>query len=506
MGPGATPSDGGIVDDRHDVRDLSRGAHVGVAGSLFGRGLSFLTQVLVARGLGPAAFGAFGLGWTLFRLGALVAPLGLHLGVLRFGSASPGEGGEAPRGLLRRAVGLALAGGLVSGGLLAALAPWLEERLFRIEGLAGVLFAFAAALPLVAVLTVVAAGARAVRRIALAVGVEQVLQPLAFLALGLAALAVWRTAAGAAWGHFASWALAAAVGLPATRALLAAGEAGPPARALVAYSWPTALAGVLTLGVTWTDRLFVAYLMADESVGIYHAASQVPMALATVLGGFNAIFGPMAADLHLRRERERLHALYRTATRWGVLAALPVLALVLAAPRELLGAVFGRPYQEGAAALFWLGVGQAVNVATGGVGFLLMMTGREHVWLRWTAVGLLLNVPLNLVLIPRWGVAGAAMATALSIAVLYGGAVLSARRLVGTWPWGREYGPIALCCLAVPGFLWLAGRLELEGVPRLLGVLAAGSIAALAALRWTGGREREAALRRDLQRRAGGRS
>lgn len=503
MEPGATP-DAGTVDDRHDTRDLSRGAGFGVAGSLLGRGLSFLTQVLVGRGLGPAAFGAFGLGWTLFRLGALVAPLGLHLGVLRFGSASPGEGGEAPRGLLRRAAGLALLGGLASSGLLVALAPWLEARVFGIEGLAGVLVAFAAALPLVALLTVLAAGARAVRRIALAVSVEQVLQPLAFLALGAAALAAWRSPAAVAWGHFGSYALAAVAALVATRALLGTGVGGPLSRALVAYSLPTALAGVLTLAVTWTDRLFVGYLMPGEAVGVYHAASQVPMALATVLGGFNAIFGPMAADLHLRREDLRLRSLYRTATRWGVLAALPVLAVVLAVPRELLGAVFGTPYEGGAGALFWLGVGQAVNVGTGGVGFLLMMTGRERVWLRWTAMAVFLNVPLNLVLIPRWGVAGAAVATALSISLLYAGAVWSVRRLLGVWPWGREFRSIALCSLLVPGALWAAGRLGVGGTGRLLGVFAAGSIAAFVAWRWGRAREREEAFRRELRPRVGG--
>lgn len=483
MGPGA-PSDAGSVDDPHDHRDLSRGAGLGVAGSVLGRGLSFLTQVVAGRGLGPAAFGAFGLGWTLFRLGALVAPLGLHLGVLRFGSASPGEGGATPRGLLRRALGLALLGGLASAALLAGAAYRLEVSVFRIEGLGGVLLAFAAALPLVALLTVLAAGARAVRRIGLAVALEQILQPAGFLVLGVVALALGRSAAGVAWAHSASYAVATLAALLALRGLLGPGVEGPSRSALVGYSWPTALAGLMTLAVTWTDRLFVGYLMPGEAVGIYHAASQLPMALATVLGGFNAIFGPMAADLHVRGERERLRALYRTATRWGIVAVLPVLAIVLATPRELLEAVFGRAYAGGSGALFWLGLGQAVNVCTGGVGFLLMMTGRERVWLRWTAVGLVLNVPLNLLLIPRWGVTGAAIATALSISVLYGGAVAAVRRALGVWPWGRELGRLALLALLVPAFILVADRLHVEGGRLLVGVFASGAVAALAAWRW----------------------
>lgn len=503
MGPGA-PSDAATVDDRHDFRDLSRGAGLGVAGSVAGRGLSFLTQVLVGRGLGPAAYGAFGLGWTLFRLGALVAPLGLHLGVLRFGSASPGEGGRAPRGLLRRASGLALLGGLASAVLLAVSARTLERAVFRIDGLGAVLIAFAAALPLVSLLTVLAAGARAVRRLGLAVATEQLLQPFGFLALGGLALVVWRSAAGVAWGHFVSYGLAVIVSLVAMRRLLPTGREGPGARALVGYSWPTALAGLLTLSVTWTDRLFVGYLMAGEAVGIYHAASQLPMALATVLGGFNAIFGPMAADLHLRRQEERLRALYRTATRWGVLVALPVLAIVIATPRELLQAVFGPAYAQGAKVLLWLGLGQAVNVATGGVGFLLMMTGRERLWLRWTAVGLALNVPLNLLLIPRWGVAGAAVATAIAVSTLYGGAVWTVRRSSGVWPWGGEYGSVLAWSLLVPAFVVLARWVHVEGTARLLGVFAAGCAAALGAWRWGAGRERAIALWRELLRRREG--
>jgi O-antigen/teichoic acid export membrane protein len=216
------------------------------------------------------------------------------------------------------------------------------------------------------------------------------------------------------------------------------------------------------------------------------------MALATVLGGFNAIFGPMAADLHARGETERLRALYRRATRWGLLAVLPVLVPVLAAPRELLTLVFTSAYADGAPGLFWLGVGQAVNVATGGVGFLLMMTGRERVWLGWTATALALNVPLNLWLIPRWGIAGAAIATTLSIAVLYSGAVLSMRRLLRVWPWGPEYRRLGVCGLLVPACLWAARALDLRGTWWLAAAVLAGLAPVLAALAWAGWRERRA--------------
>jgi O-antigen/teichoic acid export membrane protein len=84
--------------------------------------------------------------------------------------------------------------------------------------------------------------------------------------------------------------------------------------------------------------------------------------------------------------------------------------------RWLLTTVFGAAFSSGTTSLAILAAGQLINAATGPVGVLLNMTGRERKTARGHAVALGVQLVSGVVLIPRWGVEGAAAATALSVA------------------------------------------------------------------------------------------
>jgi O-antigen/teichoic acid export membrane protein len=87
------------------------------------------------------------------------------------------------------------------------------------------------------------------------------------------------------------------------------------------------------------------------------------------------------------------------------------------APRWIL-ALFGSGFTSGSTSLAILAGGQFVNVVTGSVGFILMMCGYEKL-MRNTILGIaLLNMLLNFLLIPWFGVNGAAIATAVSLALM----------------------------------------------------------------------------------------
>jgi O-antigen/teichoic acid export membrane protein len=83
--------------------------------------------------------------------------------------------------------------------------------------------------------------------------------------------------------------------------------------------------------------------------------------------------------------------------------------------RWILAAVFGDEYAVGATALAILAAAQLANAAAGSVGQLLSMTGHERDAARGVALSALVNVALNALLIPRWGMNGAAAASAASL-------------------------------------------------------------------------------------------
>lgn len=177
------------------------------------------------------------------------------------------------------------------------------------------------------------------------------------------------------------------------------------------------IAVVLLSIVHWTDILMVGYFLPAEEVGIYRVTVQVAMLVAVFFVAFNSIFSPIISNLYYRKKKENLQSVFKTVTRWGFYLGFLVFLIIIVSPNEILK-IFGTDFLSGRNSLMVLSVGQLVNVGVGGVGFMLMMTGREKLESLNTLGVLILNIILNLLLIPRLGILGAAIATTASISTI----------------------------------------------------------------------------------------
>ena len=107
--------------------------------------------------------------------------------------------------------------------------------------------------------------------------------------------------------------------------------------------------------------------------------------------------------------------------------ALPFLILAWIFPERIM-ALFGPGFASGGRALAILATGQFVNVLTGSVGELLLMSGHEKSLRRCLIAATGISVALHTALVPRFGVEGAAAANALTLAALNLGALGCVRR------------------------------------------------------------------------------
>jgi O-antigen/teichoic acid export membrane protein len=119
-----------------------------------------------------------------------------------------------------------------------------------------------------------------------------------------------------------------------------------------------------------------------------------------------------------------------------MLMSLPVVGLLMAFPGQTLG-VFGAEFRVADNALRILLLGQLFNIVTGPIGSILIMTGRERWSLAYSLVATALAAVLSLVLIPRFGIIGAAWTSAITICFRNVCAFLIATRTIGLQPWGR---------------------------------------------------------------------
>lgn len=439
-----------------DVKILASGARVALSGKIGGRGVHVIGQIVAARILGAEVFGLYALGWTVLRIATKLGPLGLDQAAVRFGAGYWQEHKAALGSLLRRCMGLALLSGVLLGGGLFFGAPILATRLFEKPDLVAVFRAFGITLPLAILLRVTASATRASQLVRSAVLSEDIGQPAAFLMIAAPWLLLGGGLHGALWSTTLSFALALGLAIVFLKLLLSPLQTNRPApklplRELLAFSLPASLSGTFVMLLVWADRLMIGLLRPAADVGVYQAASQSAIVFAVILGAFASIFPPQIARLFHAGETERVEQLYRVSTKWGLYLSAPIFLLIFFESRNLLALVFGPDFIRGWAALLILTVGQLGNVATGGASQLLTMTGHQTSWLILSGAALTANLALNLLLIPQFGIEGAAAASAVSVAGLFLAAIVRARRVLGMWPYDARYlkGLLAITCATV---------------------------------------------------------
>jgi len=171
-----------------------------------------------------------------------------------------------------------------------------------------------------------------------------------------------------------------------------------------------------TLGVvnTWTDTLMLGAIKGAEAVGIYAVANRGSGLITFFLTAANMALAPTIANLHARRNLVQLQLLVTKSARVTLFFSFPLaLSLIVFGNWFLL--LVGPDFTRGQLALAILSVGQVINVGMGSVAMLLVMTGHERDAARGIGISAMLNVVLNALLIPTWGIEGAALATASSM-------------------------------------------------------------------------------------------
>lgn len=424
-----------------DERTLLSGTAANVVGLCVGVAAAFGTQILLGRTLVPGAFGIVTVAVQVAFVAAAGSRFGMDMAAIRLVAIGRGSSeADHLRSLVDRCALIAFAASIVLAGLVAASAP-----LFGAYDEAIALAALG--IPFIALTSVYLGATRGLTQMRQTLYVFWIGQPIVWIVLAglgiaaggeanaviLAYGASWLVASGAAWMLWRREARPFS-GRPAT---------GEEVRAALRYGLPRAPAAILAQAIFWADLWVLAAFEQGTELDAYSAAVRVSQVLLLFLTSLNLVFSPFAADLHARGEQERLGGLFKRSTRWALAATLPLLVILFVGADDVLAA-FSPRYEIGESALRILLAGQAVNVATGGVAFILIMTGFTGVDLVDNALGLGLLVGLAVALTAAFGMEGAAVASAVSIAALNIVRLVQVRRRIGIQPYERVYLGLAL--------------------------------------------------------------
>lgn len=435
-----------------DVRRMGRGAGLNVVGAAFSQGSLFLIILVLAHGTSRADVGRYSICYALMTILSLLALGGVRATLTRFvamrlADDDPG----AVRGTVRIGMAVAVTGSLVVSLALAALSGWVADLLSEPALRPGILLVAAAVLAVTVEGAALAAtqGWRTQRAFTL---VGQVLDPGLRLVLTALAVGLGFGLTGALWALVVStWTGAVVAVVVLVRRMRRVERVRPrydprPMASFAVVSWGATLA---TTGLVWTDTLILGYFASAADVGIYTVATRLVGLAIFVLNPINSAFVPHVAHLYHLGDRVGVDTAYGAANRWIIRLSVPAFILLLVVPHDLLG-FFGSGYAVAAATVVTvvLAVGQLANAAAGPCGSVLNMTGLVRLSLADNIAALVLNVGLNLVLIPQFGVIGAAVAWTTSLVVVNATKYLQVRRVLGIR--ARGTGTAATLVAAVP--------------------------------------------------------
>jgi O-antigen/teichoic acid export membrane protein len=188
--------------------------------------------------------------------------------------------------------------------------------------------------------------------------------------------------------------------------------------------------GVAGVILARADFLLLAPLRRTGDVALYGTAYILAQFVSMILMVAIQPLAPTFAQIYASGDLQRLQRVTVKSARSIMLASTPVAIVLILLGKQALQ-IYGAEYSHAYPALVILVVGHFVNVVTGTPGVLLLMTGHEREVAVGRTVGAVVNVVLNLLLIPAWGTEGAATANTISIVIWNGMLIVFARRRLG---------------------------------------------------------------------------
>jgi O-antigen/teichoic acid export membrane protein len=411
---------------------------------------TFVTQVVMTRTLGAPIFGVVTVATQFAFIASAATRFGMDVANVRLVAILEGQGQRGRmRGLVRKSAAIAAVVSLTAAALTFLFAGALGRSLTSLPAQGKAAFwAAAYTIPFAAITWTYLGATRGLKIMRHTLYVFWIGQPVGWIAFALLGWLIAKTAGITTFAYGLSWTVAAVLAWWAwereTRGFASRTDSGgiPEEHlgALLKFGGLRAPATLFAQLLFWTDLFVLARFAPSGTVGVYGAAVRTAQSLLLFLTSLSLVFSPFVADLHRRGERDKLDALYKNVTRWGLAATMPVLLALAILPAPILR-VFGERFTSGDSALVILIIGMIVPVSVGTVGFILIMVGRTGWDLLVYAGSFVLDIGIAFALARPsvLGMRGAAIAQACTLTASAVARLLLVRKFVGIWPFERWF-------------------------------------------------------------------
>jgi O-antigen/teichoic acid export membrane protein len=445
---------------------VAKSALIVFFGTAVGKVLALLAQVLIVRSLSPALFGHVALAYTVVSTTGGLALLGVNEGVTRLMSAK--EDANYRRRILRAGYLFALLGGFAAVIAIYTLRFRLGTYL-NDERLPDLLIAFLPFLIAYTISSISFGALRAYKRSIPGVIARDLGPRLgALLFFGLFVLAEKAVLAAILYwlmtpvimAILTSYYLRREVSIKRVFSKFPDRET---IHDLWSFSWPLALSASFFLLLSNIDILMIGYFLEPQSVGFYRSIQPLRQITTFVIVGFGFLFVPTVTKYYENNEYDALEQIYTITTKWIIWATFPPVIMLSLFASDVVNILFGIEYIPAAPALSVLTAGLFLRAAVGLNGDITKSINRPKVEFYSVVPGVFVNVGINLLFIPRYGIIGAAIGTVAGYGTYNILEVAAIYRIVGIHPFSANaFKPLIPVSVFALGLTRMAGDSNLS--------------------------------------------
>lgn len=188
-----------------------------------------------------------------------------------------------------------------------------------------------------------------------------------------------------------------------------------PYKTIFSISIPMLMASMMSLIIGQTGVIVLGVFRSEAEVGYYAIAVKLATLTAFVLNALNSIAAPKFSELFYCGDLDELINIARKSSKVVFWATTPILIVLILFGKYILGSLFGTEFIAAYGAMVFLIVGQFVNSIAGSTGIFMNMTGRQKEYRNIMALAAALNIVFGLLLVPLYGIMGAAFAGMCSL-------------------------------------------------------------------------------------------
>jgi O-antigen/teichoic acid export membrane protein len=385
-------------------------------GSIF----RYLFSIFMARWLGPQMLGLYSLGNAVTRIGEIFAIMGLDNGVLRFVSREDRNSSNAESSIYA-SIKMGFISSIIIAITLYYSAEWIVLKFLTEDPfLIKIIKFYAFTLPFTVITLIASFATQGFKVLKYKIFVNQIINPAVLLVSMVASYLIFGSKAAILIPTFLSAVIGMVFILVFLKKFITLDFkkiiSTPFNTKILKFSIPLMFVSAIGIIMHWIDILMLGIFSDASAVGMYHPIERTAGLIRMILFAFAGIFAPLFSQYFYEKNSEKMTEIYQLSTKWIFVASLPLFIFLMLFSNQML-MLFGNEFDNGLA-LKILSIGIMIQAFFGLGSSSLTMSGFSNLNLLNVLVALTVNIIMNIILIPQYGIIGAASATTIALFII----------------------------------------------------------------------------------------